>query len=381
MEKIKNLTRKLEEMTGLKTLHLLLIGGGVFGASLIVMIMFSSGKSDDAASRLEKTNLAWQTRELPQTMEPETYSKEESFGFIVGGGMKPKETAAESQQEASGEEEGAGQEEINANLGDSQGLAMPELKIKENPFKDQSAQKPKLEALSGIKTLQKPTGLGRGFASTKQSRSRIGDRKGAIGNLNKGFGAKGGFGSFGYKAGESASSGLGNKASLANAGIGEGGSGFSGGPTSNTPGPSGGNPNKGPDNKPNQPSDCTPQSCSGGLTDLTVNFTDIGFDIWDCGGADDGDIIQLLVNGTGNNITTSFNHVMVTNKLKDGSNEIKITAINEGEYPPNTGCVKFLPSADPGALICGNAQQSWGPLNVGQSDGMTITVKQMSSCP
>jgi hypothetical protein len=81
---------------------------------------------------------------------------------------------------------------------------------------------------------------------------------------------------------------------------------------------------------------------NSGLTDVTVDASTVTVEVWDHE-AEDGDIINILLNGTVvvSNLTISHAHQSFQLNLFGGRNTIEIQAVNAGTSPPNTASVSI----------------------------------------
>ncbi|MBI4231205.1 MAG: hypothetical protein HY608_10255 [Planctomycetes bacterium] len=79
---------------------------------------------------------------------------------------------------------------------------------------------------------------------------------------------------------------------------------------------------------------------NSGLTDVTVDASTVTIEVWDHE-AEDGDIINILLNGSPvvSNLTISHAHQTFQLNLFGGRNTIEIQAVNAGTSPPNTASV------------------------------------------
>jgi hypothetical protein len=109
-----------------------------------------------------------------------------------------------------------------------------------------------------------------------------------------------------------------------------------------------------------------------GLTDVTVSVRRISITLTDDGALVDGDRVDVFLNGA----KVIDNHTLVGGAgtvfvldLLSGSNELRVTALNEGTSPPNTAQLKISDVAS------GAAVQSW-QLLTGQSGSLVISCNQ-----
>ncbi len=108
----------------------------------------------------------------------------------------------------------------------------------------------------------------------------------------------------------------------------------------------------------------------GNLVNIVVNSNNISINIWDCGNLEDGDQIDLLVNGSyiRENFILSFTKEIINITLNDGANTLSVHADNEGTNPPNTACLEIS------NVTNGEALQNWA-LYQGTDNSMYITVQ------
>ena len=111
---------------------------------------------------------------------------------------------------------------------------------------------------------------------------------------------------------------------------------------------------------------------NAGLSDVTVSARHITITLTDDGALVDGDRVDVFLNG----VKVIDNHTLVGGAgtvfaldLLSGSNELRVTALNEGTSPPNTA---QLTISD---VTAGQAVQSWRLLE-GQSGSLVIYCSQ-----
>jgi len=111
---------------------------------------------------------------------------------------------------------------------------------------------------------------------------------------------------------------------------------------------------------------------NAGLSDVTVNARQISITLTDDGALVDGDRVDVFLNG----VKVIDNHSLVGGagtvfalNLLSGSNELRVTALNEGTSPPNTAQLAIS------NVTVGAAVQSWR-LETGQSGSLVIYCSQ-----
>lgn len=107
-----------------------------------------------------------------------------------------------------------------------------------------------------------------------------------------------------------------------------------------------------------------------GMDDITVNQKTITVTYWDSGRLEDGDMIDILINGkvAFPNITLTFEKQSQTITLDSEIMVIGFKALNEGSSPPNTASVTFS------AVVDGKETQKYS-LKKNQSANMNVTYK------
>jgi hypothetical protein len=107
---------------------------------------------------------------------------------------------------------------------------------------------------------------------------------------------------------------------------------------------------------------------SGGLTDVAVDARQVTITLTDDGSLVDGDRVDVYLNG----VKVVANHTLVggsgtvfTLDLQSGSNELRVTALNEGTSSPNTAQLRISD------VTAGAPVQSWRLLT-GESGSLVI---------
>jgi hypothetical protein len=111
---------------------------------------------------------------------------------------------------------------------------------------------------------------------------------------------------------------------------------------------------------------------NAGLTDVTVNARSISITLTDDGSLVDGDRVDVFLNG----VKAIDNHTLVGGAgtvfvldLLSGSNELRVTALNEGTSSPNTAQLAIS------NVTAGTALQSWRLLT-GESGSLVVYCTQ-----
>jgi hypothetical protein len=111
------------------------------------------------------------------------------------------------------------------------------------------------------------------------------------------------------------------------------------------------------------------KAAGSGLTDVTVNSTNITISLWDHG-SEDGDLIQVFLNGQmmWQQIRLTKSRINLQLSMGGWENLIEIKALNEGSQSPNTASIAIS------NVIQGRAQQEWS-LKTGQIGRLRVSVK------
>ena len=105
----------------------------------------------------------------------------------------------------------------------------------------------------------------------------------------------------------------------------------------------------------------------GGLSNVSVKTSPVHIRLWDHG-TQDGDIVQLFVNGTYyRQIQLAKGGTTVSLPLAYGQHRLEVLAMNEGSDGPNTASIAIT------GVVRGKPEQSWS-LKTGQRAGMWINV-------
>jgi hypothetical protein len=107
-----------------------------------------------------------------------------------------------------------------------------------------------------------------------------------------------------------------------------------------------------------------------GMDDITVNKKVITVTFWDSGGVEDGDMIDILINGKAvfPGITLTFAKQSRTITMNADVIVVGFKALNEGSSPPNTASVTFS------AVTAGKETQKYS-LKKHQAANMNVTYK------
>jgi hypothetical protein len=107
-----------------------------------------------------------------------------------------------------------------------------------------------------------------------------------------------------------------------------------------------------------------------GMDDITVNQKAITVTYWDSGRLEDGDMIDILINGkvAFSGIKLTFEKQSQTINMGSDIIVIGFKALNEGSSPPNTASVTFS------AVVDGKETQKYS-LKKNQSANMNITYR------
>lgn len=113
---------------------------------------------------------------------------------------------------------------------------------------------------------------------------------------------------------------------------------------------------------------------SGGLSDVAVGKRDVSLTFWDHG-VEDGDRVSIDLTKTTNGMMETVNvftgtltkvHATKQIQLRRGPNTIEVTALNEGDFSPNTASLTIS------NVVRGSDSQKWG-LVEGAKGSFTIT--------
>ncbi|MDP6634658.1 MAG: hypothetical protein QGG42_07165 [Phycisphaerae bacterium] len=115
-------------------------------------------------------------------------------------------------------------------------------------------------------------------------------------------------------------------------------------------------------------SSSTPDDRTGGLSNVTVNMSPIYVYVWDHGKLQDGDVVEIFVNGKLiRQVSLTRSKTRIKLPLPYGNHRLEVRALNTGASGPNTASMSIT------GVVKGNPKQSWN-LQTGERATMWITV-------